>query len=239
MTSTVLVVNGSPKMKRGNTSLFLAPFVRGMEQAGARVETIYSKELDIKPCIGGLKCWFETIGKCIYDDDMRVVLSKMRQADILVFATPVYIQLPSKLQNLLNRMVPLMEPRVEFREGRTRAKLHKDVRFSKIVLVVTNGWWERENSDTVVRIFRELAETSSVEFVGPFVRPHAIMLREEGQETERVLQAMMAAGQQLIKEGGVSDDLFQAVSTPLVSQEEHLQRSLRNYERALNSARNG
>jgi multimeric flavodoxin WrbA len=94
MTRKVLVVNGSPRMERGNTSRFVALFIEGMEKAGASVEVIYSKQLEIKSCIGGLRCWFDSIGECIYDDDMTAVLAKMRKTDILVFATPVYIQLP-------------------------------------------------------------------------------------------------------------------------------------------------
>ena len=79
---------------------------------------------------------------------------------------PVYIPLPGAMQNVINRLCPLIEPRLEFRQGRTRARFRDDVNIRKIVLVSTGGWWEKENFDTVVRIVEELAEAASVEFGG-------------------------------------------------------------------------
>ncbi|MEO0095812.1 MAG: hypothetical protein ABIL66_07975 [candidate division WOR-3 bacterium] len=48
------------------------------------------------------------------------------------------------MQNILNRLCPLLEPVLEFRSGRTRARLRNDVKIEKMVLIATCGWWESD-----------------------------------------------------------------------------------------------
>ncbi|MHA2356557.1 MAG: flavodoxin family protein [Candidatus Thorarchaeota archaeon] len=150
--SNVFVVNGSARMEKGHTATILGAFIEGMEAAGASIELVYSKKHKIRPCIGDFQCWSDKVGECIHSDDMQMLIEKMREADILVLATPVYLPLPGAFQNFLNRMMPLVEPILEFRNGRTRVRFHEDVRISKIVLVATGGWWEINNLETVLRI---------------------------------------------------------------------------------------
>jgi multimeric flavodoxin WrbA len=78
-------------MDKGNTALILIPFLDGMEEAGAKVERLCTKKLKINPCQGEISCWLKTPGECFQKDDMQMVLSKLRLADIWVFATPVYL----------------------------------------------------------------------------------------------------------------------------------------------------
>ena len=116
----VLAINGSARMEKGNTALVLAPFLDGMKQAGATVELFYARRLEVKPCTGGLYCWHESPGHCYIEDNIQELYPKLRQADILVLTTPVYLPLPGEMQNIINRLVPLIEPILEFRDGRTR-----------------------------------------------------------------------------------------------------------------------
>ena len=45
----VFAINGSARMEKGNTALILAPFLEGMEGAGAKVELFYAKKLNVSP----------------------------------------------------------------------------------------------------------------------------------------------------------------------------------------------
>ncbi len=90
----VLAINSSPMMDKGNTALILDPFLEGMKEAGADVELFYTRKLNINPCLGELDCWLKTPGKCIQDDDMQMLDPIMREADIIVLATPVYSGCP-------------------------------------------------------------------------------------------------------------------------------------------------
>jgi multimeric flavodoxin WrbA len=154
---------------------------------------------------------------------MQLLYPKLREADILIFATPVYIPLPGEMQNIINRLVALIDPVLEFREERTRARFRKDVGIRKIVLVSTGGWWEKANFGTVLRIIEEFSEDVNVEFAGAVLRPHANLMKEKNELTrdgEIILSEVRRAGYQLIKEGVMNKETLDLISRPLISQNE-------------------
>ena len=219
-----VAINGSPQMEKGNTALVLASFIQGMMDAGSEVELLYASRLKVKPCTcGEMYCWNDGPGECCIQDDMQLLYPKLKAADVLILATPVYVPLPGDMQNVVNRLMPLIEPRLERRQGRTRARFREDVGIQKIVLVATSGWWEVENCDTVVRIVKELAEDASTEFAGAVLRPHADAMRAGGKVTrdgQAVLDAVRRAGNELIKEGRMDQETLKTISRPLISEEE-------------------
>lgn len=215
----VVAINGSPKMQKGNTAKILTPFLEGMEEAGASVELFYARRLNVKPCAGEFYCWNKKPGQCYIDDSMQSLYPKLRDADALVLATPVYVPLPGEMQNLINRLVPLLDPALGRRNGRTRVRFRGDVKISKIVLVSSSGWWEMGNFGTVLRIIKELAEDADVEFAGALLRPHASFMTEYKEKAEKIFAAAKQAGYQLVKEGRMSKDLLKAVSQPLISED--------------------
>ena len=223
--SKTVAINGSPQMEKGNTAMVLAPFIQGMMDAGSDVELFYASRLKVKPCTcGEMYCWYRRPGECCVKDDMQLLYPKLREAEILVLATPVYIPLPGQMQVIINRLCPLVKPLLETRAGRTRARFHEDVQIQKIVLVSTGGWWEKANFGTVVRIVEELAvNASTVEYAGAVLRPHAFLMKSEGELTkdgQSVLDAARRAGYELVKEGAMSKETLEAVSRPLISEEE-------------------
>jgi len=222
--SKSIAINGSPRMEKGNTAMVLTPFIQGMIDAGSDVELFYASRLKVKPCTcGELYCWNKMPGECCIKDNMQLLYPKIREADILIMATPVYIPLPGEMQNIINRLVALLDPVLEFREGRTRARFRKDVGIRKIVLVSTGGWWEKANFGTVLRIVEEFAEDASVEFAGAVLRPHANLMKEKNELTrdgETVLNAVRRAGYELIKDGVMNNEILDLISRPLISQEE-------------------
>jgi len=212
-----VAVNGSPKMEKGYTERILRPFIDGMKDAGAKVDILYTRRLNIKPCKGEFHCWNTELGVCIVKDDMESVMRFLKKADILVIATPVYIPLPGEMQNFLNRLCPLINPVLTRRKGRTRARLHDDVKIRKIVLISTSGWWEMGNFGTVLRIAKELAEDFSVEFAGALLRPHSYALVKESAKAQKVYDAARKAGHDLVATGRMRKDVLATVSMPLVS----------------------
>ena len=220
----VIAINGSPRMEKGYTALILNSFVHGMMDAGSEVELFYTRRLKVKPCTcGEMYCWYKKAGECCIKDDMQLLYPQLREADILILATPVYIPLPGEMQNFINRLCPLIEPILEIHQGRTRARFHKQVKIRKIVLVSTGGWWEKANFETVVHITEELAKDASVEFAGAVLRPHAFLMKEKGKLTkdgEAVLNMVKRAGYELIKKGRMNKETLEAISRPLVSEEE-------------------
>ena len=219
----VIAINGSPRMEKGYTALILTPFIQGMIDAGGEVKLFYTRRLKVNPCTcGQMYCWYKKPGECCIQDDMQVLYPQLREADILILATPVYIPLPGEMQNFINRLCPLIDPTLENREGRTRARFRKQVKIRKILLLSTGGWWEKANFETVLHITEELAKNASVEFAGAVLRPHAFLMKEKGKLTkdgEAVLNAVRRAGYELVKEGGMNKETLDAISRPLISEE--------------------
>ena len=228
----VLAINGSARMEKGYTRKLLNAFLEGMKEEDATIDMVYAKRLRIRPCLGDFDCWYKKVGECVQVDDMQELYVKLRGTDILVLATPVYLPLPGELQNLLNRLMPLVEPILEFRDGRTRARFHDNVRISKLVLVAVGGWWEKANSDTLLRIAEEIAKDVGVEFSGALIRPHAFLMDEDEEKAQLVLDAVRKAGAQLIREGKMSEELLESVSQPLISEEDLRERYNKMYQKA-------
>ena len=189
-----------------------------MKQAGANIELLYAKQINVEPCAGEFYCWNKNPGECCIDDNMQMVYPKLRDADVLVLATPVYIPLPGEMQNFINRLCPLIDPILARRNGRTRARFHKNVKIKQIALVSACGWWEKGNFSTVLRIAEEFARDVNVEFAGALLRPHASKLDKNKKKTKEILEAAKQAGFQLAEEGTISKDLLEIVSQPMISE---------------------
>jgi multimeric flavodoxin WrbA len=85
----VLILNGSPR-PGGNSSILADQVRKGAEEAGAVAEVIYLHGLDISPCDACDMCKDVAEIDCIVDDDMQSLYPKVREADAIVYATPIY-----------------------------------------------------------------------------------------------------------------------------------------------------
>jgi multimeric flavodoxin WrbA len=83
----VLGISTSPRLK-GNSDLLLRQALAGAESAGAEIEYISLRDLDIAPCIECNSCYKK--GACVVEDDYQMLSSKMLEADRLIFATPIF-----------------------------------------------------------------------------------------------------------------------------------------------------
>jgi multimeric flavodoxin WrbA len=227
----VVAINGSARMEKGYTAVILASFLEGMREAKAQIELFYAKKLKVTPCTGEFHCWFDTPGECYIRDSMQLIYPKLREAEILVLATPVYIPLPGEMQNFINRLCPIIEPILSKRNNRTRAKFHDSVKIKKIVLVSTSGWWEKGNFSTVLRIVKEVARDANVDFAGALLRPHASLLTKETEKVKEVLGAAKQSGFHLVVEGAIPKNLLETVAQPLVSEEQFRQEENEQYLR--------
>ncbi|MDR2367074.1 MAG: flavodoxin family protein [Deltaproteobacteria bacterium] len=88
MGKTVLVLMGSPR-KGGNSDRLSDEFMRGAREAGHEAEKIYLKDKVIGACLGCLACQ-GTGGRCVQNDDMDELYEKIKAADSVALASPVY-----------------------------------------------------------------------------------------------------------------------------------------------------
>lgn len=89
MKKRIMVVLGSPRRK-GNSAKLAELVSKGAREEGAKVETFFLNGMNIKPCQGCMKCQRENAAGCAIRDDMRLLYPKLKEADAVVIASPVY-----------------------------------------------------------------------------------------------------------------------------------------------------
>jgi arsenate reductase (thioredoxin) len=118
-------LQGSPR-KKGNSDLLLTAVMQALESCGVRTRTIHVTKQKIEPCKELTVC--EKKGICPIDDDMeREIYALLRQADIIIAASPVFFyNVSAQLKALIDRcqalwarkyMLKLNDPGHRIRKG--------------------------------------------------------------------------------------------------------------------------
>lgn len=87
-----LLINGSPHAK-GCTYTALSELKHTLEAEGIETELIHVGNQDVRGCIACGQC--RKLGKCVFDDAVNEVASKLAEADAFVIGAPVYYSSPA------------------------------------------------------------------------------------------------------------------------------------------------
>lgn len=110
----VFVISTSLR-KGGNSDMLAKSFAEGAAKAGNHVETISLTGKEIQFCRGCLAC--QTTQKCVIKDDSNAIIEKMKNADVIVFSTPIYYyEMCGQMKTLLDRANPLYTTDYKFRD---------------------------------------------------------------------------------------------------------------------------
>jgi multimeric flavodoxin WrbA len=124
MSKKVLIISSSPR-KDGNSETLAAAFAKGAREAGHQVETVSLREKQVGFCKGCFACL--KLGHCVIQDDAVEIAAKMHDANVLVFATPVYYYCVSgQLKTMLDRANPLFDTDYAFTKAYLLATAAED-----------------------------------------------------------------------------------------------------------------
>jgi multimeric flavodoxin WrbA len=84
----IIALLGSPRPE-GNSAVLAKAFLDACQSSGATVETYFLNQMQYRGCQACMSCKTKTEA-CILEDDMTPVYEAIRQADVLVLASPVY-----------------------------------------------------------------------------------------------------------------------------------------------------
>ena len=84
----IAVFNGSPR--KANTSAMVQAFIEGATAAGHEVEEYQVGKMKIAGCLGCEYCHTKGNGACVQKDDMEKIMPAYKEADMIVFASPIY-----------------------------------------------------------------------------------------------------------------------------------------------------
>ena len=111
--SKVLVITTSLRAK-SNSDRLAVRLIEGAKDAGHEVEHISLKGKEIRFCIGCLAC--QKTQQCVLKDDAIQIADKVKNADTLVFTTPIYYyEMSGQMKTLLDRLNPLYPSDYRFR----------------------------------------------------------------------------------------------------------------------------
>lgn len=131
----VIVISSSPR-KDGNSEMLAKEFYRGAIDAGNRAELITLRDYNLGYCHGCYAC--SETGKCFQKDGMNELAEKLVNADVIVFATPVYFYTMSgQMKVFIDRLVP------------SYTKIHADI------YIIATAWDpEKENLELTAESIR-------------------------------------------------------------------------------------
>lgn len=99
----IIAVNGSPR-KGGNTDLLLDEMVKIIEKNQIETETIFLRDVELKPCDACRYCR-QHPGKCHIEDDFSLIFEKILTAEGIILATPVYFgSVTSPIKTFMDRI---------------------------------------------------------------------------------------------------------------------------------------
>lgn len=85
-----VIILGSPR-KNGNSGTLAKRAIAGMLSVGGSYEAFYLNGLNISPCQACEYCRRNDTEQCAIKDDMSLIYSKIKEADALLLASPIYM----------------------------------------------------------------------------------------------------------------------------------------------------
>jgi hypothetical protein len=208
----VLILNGSPRQNKGNTGSMITALEQGLQVETSEIITKNVYQLNIKPCQGCVSCWTQTPGKCIQKDDMENILQLITESDILILATPVYIDgMTGRLKILIERMIPLVKGRVELRNDHMRHLPRDTKKQGRIVLVSPSGFAEMDNFEPLLSHVKGIAKHLDYSYVGEILAPSFRWGYNE-ESYEKALEIVANAGEELVRKGSIPPNVSEMLS---------------------------
>ncbi len=103
----ILALIGSPR-KGSNTDLLVDAVIEGARTKGHSADKLFLYDHDIRPCVDCRGCKRDD-HRCALRDDMQTIYPRISDADLIIFATPVYWYGPTaKMKLLLDRLRPFI-----------------------------------------------------------------------------------------------------------------------------------
>jgi len=234
-----VVINAAPRMEAGNTQMILTPFLVGMRERGAKVDIAILARKNIQRCIGCFTCYATTPGVCIHDDDMPALEKRIRAADLMILATPVYLDgMTSWAKTLLDRMVTFLDPHFISDEKGFAHPLRWPFP-KKMFLVSVCGYPGMHNFDPLLIHMERAAHNFHSEFCGALLRPAIFSLlftKKYPDRVRRIMDAVRHAGQELVTLGRVSQETQDVVAEEICSPEELMATANAYWDRELASS---
>ena len=122
----ILVLNGSPR-PNGNTKGMVEAFRKGAISAGHHIDVVDVCRLKINGCLACEYCHTKGCGTCVQKDDMQQIYDLLKEAEMLVLASPIYYHgITGQLKCVLDRFYSAAYP-------------SKPPKLQKVAMILSSG----------------------------------------------------------------------------------------------------
>ena len=217
----ILVLNGSPKRDKSDTMHITRAFLAGMEEAAPQdVQIIHTIDRHIDYCTGCFSC-MRNGGTCIHEDDMKAILEKILESDLLLFSFPLYCYgMPASLKALLDRTLPLSSMAMQKVGDRYAHVGQADFHHLKYLMICGCGFPNsRQNFEPAIMQFKLSFRNNHTILTIPespmFNAPEAAVV------TEPRLERIKLAGRQYAETGEIERALLAEITSPMIPEEQY------------------
>ena len=215
----ILVLNGSPKRDKSDTMHITRAFLDGMSSSAPQeITTIHVTDAHIEYCTRCFVCK-QNGGACIHNDDMKDILEKILECDLLLFSFPLYCYgMPAPLKALLDRTMPLSSMAMQKAGDRYEHVGQADFSHISYMMICGCGF---PNS-------RHNFEPAVTQFKNCFPERHTIMTvpespmfnaPEAAPVTAPRLELVRRAGEQYADGGTIDPALLEEIASPMIPED--------------------
>lgn len=217
----ILVLNGSPKKEQSDTMHITRAFLAGMQEAAPQeAEVIHIAEKHIEFCVGCFTCK-RNGGTCIHTDDMKALLAKVLECDLLLLNFPLYgYGMPAKLKAFIERTMPLSCMKMKKVGERYEHIGQADFAHLRYLMICGCGFPNSKgNFEPAVEQFKLL-----------FPHQHTILtvpespmfnVPEADVVTKPRLELVREAGRQYAAQGTIDAGLAAQIGSPMIPEEKY------------------
>jgi len=214
----IVAINGSHRGEKGYTQFLINKLFGGACKAGAHCETIILAEKRINLCLGCRICHTQkSYLKCVYDqtDDVSSLFDIMRTADMLIWATPIYIfNMSGLLKTFLDRITSTADSSILklSQSGLFFHHIDKSLISKPFVLLTCQDNFESETHKNVVSYFQTFSKFVDAPMVGVLTRRSGLLVGHGKDREKEALypkiqlsyEAFFKSGEELVKNGVIS-----------------------------------
>ena len=114
MAKKVLIISTSAR-RNSNSDILADAFMNGAIDAGNEVEKVSLTDKQIAFCRGCFGCL--KLGRCVIKDDAPEITERMAEADVIVWATPIYYyEMSGQMKTMIDRANALFTKDYKFRD---------------------------------------------------------------------------------------------------------------------------
>ncbi len=226
----VLALNGSGRGEKGITNKLMTSFTSKLKKEDCKVDTIFIKDKQISSCSACMNCMYKTPGSCYIKDDMEELYALIQKADLLILATPIYIDSYSaQLKMVIDRCICCMEPFFTLdKDGRTRHAFCWKMP-SQFLLISTSMFPESSTFLPLIETFRAQVKNFDSNNIGELCVPSSIMLQLNNNILKYYENQFELAAKDFINNGYVTHSVMQKIDNPPYSIREYT-KTVEQYE---------